>query len=187
MIRRKCLFSTLVVACLTAAPAKAQRILSLDSCRQMALRNNKQMGVARVKQELARNVRKSARTKYLPHVNAFGGYMYVNKEFSLLNDDQKSELGNLGSSSMGAIGQIVPDIAQMLSQEQIGALTNMFNATGQGLVDALHTDTRNLFAATLQVTQPIFMGGSIIAMNKMADIAEDIACNTADAQRQMTI
>lgn len=187
MIRRKCLFSTLVVACLTAAPAKAQRILSLDSCRQMALRNNKQMGVARVKQELARNVRKSARTKYLPHVNAFGGYMYVNKEFSLLNDDQKSELGNLGSSSMGAIGQIVPDIAQMLSHEQIGALTNMFNATGQGLVDALHTDTRNLFAATLQVTQPIFMGGSIIAMNKMADIAEDIACNTADAQRQMTI
>ena len=187
MIRRKCLFSTLVVACLTATTAMAQRIFSLDSCRQMALRNNKQMGVARAKLELAKNVRKSARTKYLPHVNAFGGYMYVSKEFSLLNDDQKVELQNLGSSSMGAIGQIMPDITQTLSQEQIGALTNMVNATGLSLVDALHTDTRNLFAATLQVTQPLFMGGSIIAMNKMADIAEDIACNTADAQKQMTL
>ena len=187
MIRRKCLFSTLVVACLTATTAMAQRIFSLDSCRQMALRNNKQMGVARAKLELAKNVRKSARTKYLPHVNAFGGYMYVSKEFSLLNDDQKVELQNLGSSSMGAIGQIMPDITQTLSQEQIGALTNMLNATGLSLVDALHTDTRNLFAATLQVTQPLFMGGSIIAMNKMADIAEDIACNTADAQKQMTL
>ena len=88
---------------------------------------------------------------------------------------------------MGAIGQIMPDITQTLSQEQIGALTNMLNATGLSLVDALHTDTRNLFAATLQVTQPLFMGGSIIAMNKMADIAEDIACNTADAQKQMTL
>lgn len=145
------------------------------------------MGVARAKLELAKNVRKSARTKYLPHVNAFGGYMYVSKEFSLLNDDQKVELQNLGSSSMGAIGQIMPDITQTLSQEQIGALTNMLNATGLSLVDALHTDTRNLFAATLQVTQPLFMGGSIIAMNKMADIAEDIACNTADAQKQMTL
>ena len=123
----------------------------------------------------------------MPHVNAFGGYMYVSKEFSLLNDDQKVELQNLGSSSMGAIGQIMPDITQTLSQEQIGALTNMLNATGLSLVDALHTDTRNLFAATLQVTQPLFMGGSIIAMNKMADIAEDIACNTADAQKQMTL
>ena len=37
--------------------AEAQRLLSLDSCRAMALRNNKQMSVARVKQEVAANLR----------------------------------------------------------------------------------------------------------------------------------
>ena len=36
---------------------EAQRILSLDSCRAMALRNNKQMSVLRVKQEVAKNIR----------------------------------------------------------------------------------------------------------------------------------
>ena len=57
-------------------PAQAQRVLSLDSCRQMALRNNKQLGVSKLKEDVAENVRKSARTKYLPQVNALGGYTY---------------------------------------------------------------------------------------------------------------
>ena len=30
----------------------AQRVLTLDSCRAMALRNNKQIGVAKTKQEI---------------------------------------------------------------------------------------------------------------------------------------
>ena len=187
MLRRKYLFPSVVLACLTATTVEAQKTLSLDSCRQLALRNNKQMGVARVKQDIAQNMRKSARTKYLPRVNAFGGYMYTSKEFSLLSDDQKQELGNLGSSVMTTAGQAFPELGQMLSQQSIGVLTNMLNATGQGLVDALHTDTRNMFAATVQVTQPVFMGGSIIAMNKMADIAEQMAGNAAEAQRQLTL
>ena len=187
MISRKYLFPSVVAACLSALPVGAQKILSLDSCRQMALRNNKQMGVARVKQDMAHNMRRSARTKYLPRINAFGGYMYTSKEFSLLSNEQKQELGNLGTTTMSAAGQIVPELGQMLSQQSVGALTNMLNATGQGLVDALHTDTRNMFAATVQLTQPLFMGGSIIAMNKMADIAELMAGNTAEAQRQLTL
>ena len=48
----------------------AQRLLTLDSCRAMALRNNKQMSVSKAKQDVAANLRKAARTKYLPHVSA---------------------------------------------------------------------------------------------------------------------
>ena len=44
-------------------PAAAQRVLSLDSCRQMALRNNKQLSISKMKQDVAANERKSARTK----------------------------------------------------------------------------------------------------------------------------
>ena len=35
--------------------ADAQRMLSLDSCRAMALRNNKELSISRVKQEVAAN------------------------------------------------------------------------------------------------------------------------------------
>ena len=62
--KRILLFITLSLSLLTTS---AQRLLTLDSCRAMALRNNKQMGVAKVKQDVAENLRKSARTKYLPH------------------------------------------------------------------------------------------------------------------------
>src|SRR5574344_3173207 len=172
MISKKCLVPTLLAACFISTAAEAQNILCLDSCRQMALRNNKQMGVARVKIDMAKNVKKSARTKLLPQVNAIGGYMYTSKEFSLLSDEQKDNLGNLGTNTLTNASQTIPGLSQLLPQETAGALANMLNMTGQGLVDALHTDTRNMFAATVQVTQPLFMGGSIIAMNKMADIAE---------------
>ena len=64
-------------------------VLSLDSCRAMALRNNKQMSVAKVKQEVNAYLRKSARTNYLPKVNALGGYLFTSREISILNDDQK--------------------------------------------------------------------------------------------------
>ena len=187
MISKKCLVPTLLAACFISTAAEAQNILCLDSCRQMALRNNKQMGVARVKIDMAKNVKKSARTKLLPQVNAIGGYMYTSKEFSLLSDEQKDNLGNLGTNTLTNASQTIPGLSQLLPQETAGALANMLNMTGQGLVDALHTDTRNMFAATVQVTQPLFMGGAIIAMNKMADIGEVMAANSAEAQKQLTL
>ena len=61
------------------------------------------------------------------------------------------------------------------------------NALGQQIVDAFDTDTRNLFAGSIMLTQPIFMGGSIIAMNKMADLSEDMAENSMNARRQATL
>lgn len=86
MIKRfVCILSTLFLGLI---PLAAQQTLSLDSCRAMALRNNKQLNVSKLKQEAAYNVRKSARTHYLPKVDALGGYEYFSKEVSILNNDQ---------------------------------------------------------------------------------------------------
>jgi len=159
--------------------ANAQDVLSLDSCRSMALNNNRQMGVAKVRRDMARNMRKSARTKYLPQINATGAYLYSSKQVSILNDDQKSALGNMGTVA-----------GQVLSQMGLpgtDVLAGMLNEVGNGIVDAFHTDTRNKFGASVMLTQPVFMGGSIIAMNRMADLGEDMAANQADATAQATL
>ncbi len=188
--------------------ATAQRLLSLDSCRAMALRNNKELSISRVKQEVAANVRKSARTKYLPHVSALGGYEWTSREISLLSDDQKETLSNLGTSLTAgiagqagqALGNLPTGVQQLLNMIGItpeavaGRITSMssglatsLNGVGQGIVDAFHTDTRNIFAGAVVVTQPVFMGGAIIAMNKMADLGEELACNSAEQTRQQTL
>lgn len=96
--RRTLIESVLGLLMLLPLVSEAQRPLTLDSCRAMALRNNKQIGVARMKQEVNANLRKAARTQYLPKVNALGGYMWSSKEVSILNDDQKSTLNNMGTN-----------------------------------------------------------------------------------------
>ena len=183
-------------------------MLTLDSCRAMALRNNKQLGISRVKQEVAANLRKSARTKYLPHVNALGGYEWTSKEISLLNDDQKEALSNVGTNVSNMVGTkagevmgqvpverwqdlakvgFTPEVIQQKLSETMAPLSNMLNAGGQNVVNAFRTDTRNMFAGAIMVTQPVFMGGAIVAMNKMASIGEDLAANSAEAKRQATL
>ena len=177
-------------------PVEAQRILTLDSCRAMALRNNKQMSVQRVKQEVAKNIRKSARTKYLPHVSAAGGYLYTSKEISILSDESKETLSNLGTNSVNqmqtGLASAMPVLSALFGStapvtSMMNGMAGTLNQIGQGIVDELHTDTRHMFGGAILVTQPIFMGGAIVAMNKMADLGEDLAANSADARRQETL
>ena len=177
-----------------AMPAGAQRVLSLDSCRQMALRNNKQLGVSKLKQDVAENLRKSARTKYLPHVSAIGAYQFTSEEVSILNDAQKAALGGLGTNIVGSLQQSLgPSVAQMQPQTQqfigqtLTQTAGLLNQKGQQIIDAFRTDTRNVFAGTVMLTQPLFMGGSIIALNKMADLNELMAKNSMDARRHATL
>lgn len=184
--------------------ATAQQVLTLERCRELALANNKQLGVARVKQEMAENVRKSMRTKYLPKVDAVGGYEFFSREISLLSNDQKTAFANLGSSAMSHLGGnvsaaltdlvqkgvISPDMAQ-----QMGAIVNKIgqpvaeigNQFGQKINDALRTDTRNVFAASVMVRQPIYMGGAITAANRMADIGEQLVANEEQGMVEATL
>jgi len=202
-------FFGLVLLAGVTLPIGAQRLLTLDSCRAMALRNNKQMQVAQVKQDVAANIRKSARTKYLPHVSAIGTYQYTSRQLELLSDDQKSSLNNLGTSTMTDLQNGLSQVVGGLPMENVGSLLGTMgidlgmlkmasgqalqgmaarlNALGGRLVDALDTDTRNLFAGSVMLVQPVFMGGSLIAINKMADINEDMQRNSLEARRQSTI
>ena len=193
----------------TTLPVGAQRLLTLDSCRQMALRNNKQIRISKVKQEVAENVRRSARTKYLPHVSAIGTYEHTSKEISILNESQKTALGNIGTSLVGGVQEGLSNVTSQLPMQNIAGLlgtmgismegiqtlmnqsltqtAGQLNEKGQNIVDAFRTDTRNIWAGSVMVLQPVFLGGAIIAMNKMADITEDLAANSAEAKRQATL
>ena len=169
-------------------------MLTLDSCRALALRNNKQLSISRVKQEVAANMRKSARTKYLPHVNALGGYEWTSREISILNNDQKSALNNLGTNLatgiQGGIApymQILPPALQQQLATDLTQVAGALNQGGQRIANAFRTDTRNMFAGAIMVTQPIFMGGAIVAMNKLAAEGEKLAANSAEVNMQSTL
>lgn len=202
MKMRKILIFSAFLFCLL--PLSAQQVLSLDSCRAMALRNNKQLSVSKLKQEAALNVRKAARTHYLPKVDALGGYEYFSKEVSLLNNDQKSDLSNLGTNAATSVGSKVGNVLKGLADggiispqtaKELGAvfsklvepLAGAADALGQDVVDAFRTDTRNIWAGSIMVRQPLYMGGAIKASNRMADIAEEMAATEYEGSIQGTL
>lgn len=200
-MRKEIIFIMLLA---TLSSATAQKVLTLEECRDLALRNNKQLGVAGMKKEVAGNLRKAARTKYLPKVDAVGGYEFFSREISILSNDQKTAFSQLGTSLMtnmgGSIssalvglaqqGAITPDFAKQLGTvvtQLSEPLALAGNQLGQKINDALRTDTRNVWAGAIVLRQPIYMGGAITAANRMADINEQLVANQQDGVRQNTL
>ena len=200
MIQR---FLFIALAC-CAANVQAQQRLSLDSCRAMALRNNKTLSASRLQLDMAHYKVKAAKTKYLPQVSALGGYELTSREISLLSDDQKASLSSAGTHATGALhndissalsglaqqGAISPELANGLGNlfGQVGSkLGSVVDGVGQKVVDALHTDTRQMYTISVMLTQPIYMGGGIIAANRMAKIGEEMAANNIEATTQSTL
>ena len=111
--------------------------------------------------------RKRLFTNYLPKIAAIGTYMRTQKEISLLSDEQKGVISQIGTTAQGSIQETFqqlaasnPELAQILQPlaPLIPGIGNALNKVGQGLVDALRTDTRNMYAGAVTLTQPIFMG-----------------------------
>ncbi len=183
---------------------KAQVTITLDSCRALALRNNKQLNVSKLKQDVALNLRKAAKTLFLPKIDAVGGYEFFSKEVSILNDGQKSALSSLGTNAVNGLnsnlstmisglvqkGLISPQTAQELGSivSQLGTpLAKNGDDLGQNLVDAFRTDTRNIWSGAVLLRQPLYMGGAIIAADKIAKINEKLASDEVDGKIQATL
>lgn len=196
---------TLILCLLTTvASLNAQSTLTLEDCRRLAVENNKQLSVAKLNINIASDQRQSARTKYLPRVDALAGYELMSKEISLLNNDQKAALNHLGTNAAaGATGSlstvltgmvqqgvISPEMATQLGQ-QLGSMTSsiamMGDDLGNTIRQAFRTNNRSMAMGSVMVNQPLYMGGSITALNRIAEINEDMAANTYDLTLQNTL
>ena len=183
---------------------QAQEVYSLQKCRELALQNNRQLKISNMTVDVAENTRKAAKIKYLPRVDALAGYQHFSREISLLSDDQKNTLSNLGTNTFGQLGgQIVQNLSSLAQQgvlspqvaQQLGQLlsnvstplTQAGNNIGQSINDAFRSNTKNVYAGGIVVNQPIYMGGAIKAANDMAAIGEQVAQNNISLKRQLVL
>ena len=148
-------------------------VVPLDSCRSMALRHNKEILIANQKIAAAQYQKDQAKAAYLPSIDFVGGYMYNQKNISLIEEDAllptktfNPATGNydfnlLMDPSTGkpvmVNGQVVPTQVALLPKE------------------AMTYDIHNVFAGALTLTQPVYMGGKIKAMNDITRYAEALA------------
>lgn len=168
---------------LSSVCAKSQN-LTLDSCRNMALRHNKGAQISNETLLAAQDMRKAAFTQFLPSFNAMGMYLHNTKDISVLSEDKMLPVGSIGTD--GKFTYTMDDIVTV----PYGDTRVPVNAQGQPTTDPtqfvpkhvaylpkdqLTFDMSNVFAAGIGFTQPIFMGGKILALYKLAKSAENAA------------
>ncbi|MDE6418844.1 MAG: TolC family protein [Duncaniella sp.] len=149
------------------------QVLTLEECRSMALGNNKMLRQVAEEIRAAHYQKEEAFAAYLPAIDFAGGYMYNQKNLSMFDKDQLLPIKTfdlekqsyefdivknpLDGKPLVVNGQPVPSQVAYLPK------------------DALTFDIHNVFFGAVTLTQPIFMGGKIVAMNKITGFAEDMA------------
>lgn len=148
--------------------------ISLDSCRNMALRNNKTIRMAEEGIRSAGYEKKAAFAGYLPGIDFTGGYMYNQQQIELLGEDAKLPTMSFDPATQTFKYNILttPDGSPILDPS-----TGSYIPTEVAVIpkEAMQFDTHNVFAGAFTLTQPIFMGGMIKAMNDITKYAEKAA------------
>lgn len=173
----------MIIATVAAASGFAQGSVSIDSCRNMALRNNKAIRIAEENIRGAGYLKDAAKAAYLPGIDFSGGYVHNQHQISLLGEDAKLPTMSFDPKTMsynynlltGADGNPILDPA---SGKPIPSEVAVIPK------EAMQYDTRNVFFGAFTLTQPIYLGGSIRALNQIAKHGESIARSLKEAAEQ---
>jgi len=168
---------------------QAQQVLTLEECRQLGLKNNTELKIAREKVSIGNNLVKAARTEYLPNFSANGAYFRNEKNVSLLAEDALLPVGTkMTDGSFGFTPSQVNNGWTMVNGNPVP-----LDANGQAFnpktnpekilwkqyaylpKESLEMDMQNIFAAGITMTQPIFLGGKIRELNRIAKSTKKIA------------
>ena len=199
-MRNKAIIFTLLTAVSGLwSVAGSQEVLSLQECHRRALEANKGIKMSEEKVAEMEAMKKVALWQMLPKLTANGVYTWMQKSTELLSDDQKEHLNHLGDGieadiaasiqeNMGGLPIIGDAIANALINALSGtSLAGYINNSGHSIVDALETDTRNVTAATVTLTQPIYLGGKLVAMYKTAGLLAELSGLEYDKKREETL
>ncbi|MCH5236748.1 MAG: TolC family protein [Muribaculaceae bacterium] len=154
--------------------AHAMASVSLDSCRNMALHNNKLIRMARENVKGASLLRDAARSAYLPGIDFTGTYMYNQHEIRLLGEDAKLPTMSFDPTTMSYQYNLVkgPDGMPIKDPSSGNYIPSEVAIIPK---EAMTYDVHNVFAGAFTLTQPVYMGGQIRALNEIAGFGEKIA------------
>lgn len=151
----------ILIALLVGAPSYAQTVLSLEDCRNMAVRNDVQLRNSQLDMLSARAQKQEAFAEYFPSVSisSFGFWSLD----PMLEIGVKDILGDneLSDKVSGIVNEYAP---------QLG-LSPVYSTLQYG------------YSASVMAMQPLYAGGRIAAGNRLADLGVE----AAQVQHEMTL
>ena len=187
---KKLLFVASLLAFTMSVKAGDTLRYTLEQCREFALQNSATARLQSEEVQAAKYGRQAALAAMFPRVSANGGYMWNSRNAHLVGDEHS--VGSLGTahinkdgnpsfdwSSTSWISQQAAQWAGTILEGPIkaiqGGVGNFIAGGYQKLYDALTVDVQHILVAQVGITQPIYLGGRLTQMYKIAKSAEKIA------------
>jgi len=152
----------------------------------MALQSNRQLMISQREIDKAHYQKEEAFAAYLPGIDFAGGYTYNQRKLSIFDSDQLLPTKNFnpktdtyefnlvtnpatGQPVLSPDGQPIPSTVALIPKSE------------------MEYDIHNVFFGAITLTQPIYMGGKIVALNKITRDAEILARNMHDNEAENVI
>lgn len=155
-------------------------VLSLDSCKQLALKHNREIRMASLGQEKAKATLWAMKTNFLPKLSAQGFMFYSETAYQKDLSIPPFKLGKFMTPE--AMGQLNSEIIGQASPMLKPVLEKALPTIGQKLLPAianhevklpsysLDFQANDCYYGSINLEQPIFMGGKVIAAHAMAKV-----------------
>lgn len=175
------------ISIMSAEAQSGESVLTLKECRARAIASNKGLKQAGERKEETEALKNVALWQMLPKLSANATYMWMDRSVELLSKEQKDELQHIGTNIGTGISQALseelgglPIGGNLIAQALSNALANSnflssVNGFGSRLVKAMETDSRNIMAGVVTLTQPVYMGGKLRALYKTASLMAELS------------
>lgn len=198
-MKKTMVFTILAAMSIAAYSQSTEAPLTLEQCRKMALEHNKGVQISAAKIESAEAMQKAAKAQYFPNISLTASYLRTNNEFQLLPEDKFLPIGVV---SNGNFGPALPTIGAdgSISSSSLNNKWTLINGSPVPLdnngipfdpkknpeklewknyaylpADQTKVEQKNITMGTVSLLQPVYLGGKVREINKMAGYAKDVA------------
>lgn len=134
----------------------------------------------------AQALKKAALAEFFPRLTANGLYNWNQQGMELLSSEQQQRVNTIGDAFQSRLSDaVLESVADLPMGQEIvrGILERMgtpqyveeLNALGRDITQALDIDMRNVYAGSINISQPVYLGGKLRAMYKSASLADELS------------
>lgn len=200
-MRRSAVFLALTLCSLATIAQTPTTPLTLEQCRRMAMEHNKGIQISGAKVEAADAIKMAAKAQYFPNIGFTGSFLHYNNELQLLSEDKMLPIGV--RSSEGTFTPAKPTYDASTGKITSESLNNAWTKLPDGTIaplkdgkpfdpkknpeklewknyaylpaDETKVKQKNIYLGAITLLQPVYLGGKIREINKMAGYAKDVA------------
>ncbi len=172
--------------------------LSVLDCREIAYAENYTIQTAKAQYIIAENLNMSAKTQHFGQLNLVGHYQLTNKPFQVLSDNLFMPVVPFWSIDQASMG-LNPNMLEnpLLNGMVLNPLTGEVMTDPQGNplflfysylpADQMKFGTHHNFVFGPSFMQPLYLGGKIRSLNKIAQSGKEIASYKVNIEQEKEI